>query len=179
MLLYCFFIIFSLAVLSIILDTWRLGISPMPSSRKAKQAIVHFLKNQPRKSYPPGKIYDLGSGWGGILRELGAINIGRPIVGYEGSWIVYWLSKCLSYRLSKCLIKRQNFFTADLSDAAIIICYLYPKAMSQLQQKFRKELQKGTIIISNTFALHEFKPIKVIPLHDIYHSMVYVYRIES
>ena len=48
----------------------------------------------------------------------------------------------------KIKLKRGNFFEADISSASVVFVYLVPKAINKLLPKFKKELKKGTKIIS-------------------------------
>ena len=144
--------------------SWKLGISPMPSSSQAKKAIYSLLPIE-----VDGTVYELGAGWGDILKEL-ASRYPR-VKGYELSplpWAVSYL------RTKKCL--RQDFFEADLSDASLIICYLYPGAMRKLKLKFEKELKPGTWIISNTFQIPGWEPSRILYLRDLYKTPIYLYE---
>lgn len=144
--------------------SWKLGISPMPSSSQAKKAIYSLLPLEVE-----GTVYELGAGWGDILKEL-ASRYPR-VIGYELSPFPWAVS---AIRTKKCL--RMDFFDADLSDAGLIVCYLYPGAMKKLKAKFDKELKPGTIVISNTFQIPGWEPSQVIKLRDLYKTPIYLYE---
>lgn len=144
--------------------SWKLGISPMPSSSQAKKAIYSLL---PLEAH--GTVYELGAGWGDILKELASRY--PKVIGFELSplpWLVSFV------RTKKCV--RKDFFNADLSDAALIVCYLYPAAMRKLKLKFEKELKPGTMIISNTFQIPGWEPTRIITLRDLYKTPIYLYE---
>jgi hypothetical protein len=50
---------------SIVWSTLALGISPMPSSKKAREAMLKLSENT-----GIGPVFELGSGWGNLLIPL-------------------------------------------------------------------------------------------------------------
>jgi predicted RNA methylase len=158
---------------SIIFSTIKLGISPMPSSKKAYQAIIKLTDET-----GTGPIYDLGSGWGSLVIRLARKYPDRQIVGYELSvfpWLITKMIKKL-LGLSNLVLYREDFLKADLSEASVIICYLFPTAMEEIKSKISHVKGKLGFIISNNFALPSYQPSKVVQLNDFYNSPVYLYR---
>ncbi len=158
---------------SILFDTLRLGISPMPSSKKAKMAMLSFVPKG-----MTGILYELGSGWGGLAIILARKNPLAHVFAYELSFIP-WLFSLLMKRvfgIKNLHFLRKDFYQADLSDAAAIFCYLFPKAMLNLEIKLSKELKAGTIVVTNTFALPNAKAKKTIYLEDFSATRIYLYR---
>lgn len=108
-------------------------------------------------------VYDLGSGDGRVVVAL-ANNSEAQITGYEVSFIPYLWSKIkvLLLGLSKRVeIRYADFLSRDLSQASVIFCFLTPMAMKKLEPKFRKELKKGTRVISYSFSIHGWQPVMV------------------
>ena len=160
-------------LLSIVWGTVTLGISPMPSSYKAREAMLSLCDET-----GVGPIYELGSGWGNMVVALAKRYPHRSIVGYEASllpWLfsVVWL-KVLGVRNVK--IYRQNFLQVDLSGASVFVCYLFPKGMAKLQNKLKVNAGGLKYLISHHFALPSFKPVKTIGLNDLYQTPVYLYH---
>ncbi|HEV8053089.1 MAG TPA: SAM-dependent methyltransferase [Parachlamydiaceae bacterium] len=161
-------------LLSLVAWTIINGISPMPTSAKAKSCMLSLL--------PPefhGKIYELGSGWGTLLFPIARRYPDSQIIGFETSHIPFWFSS-LCLKVTKCSnvkLYRKDFFSVDLSDASLVVCYLYPGAMKKLKSKFESELQPGTYVISNTFAVPGWIPEKKMDAGDLYHNNIYLYRI--
>ena len=91
---------------------------------------------------------------------------------YLFSWIVNKI--CPKHNLC---FERVDFFEKDLTDAGLVVCYLYPGAMARLKSKFDKELKPGTWVISNTFAVPGWHPVKIVEVADLYHTKIYLYRI--
>nr|NGX50328.1 hypothetical protein [Chlamydiota bacterium] len=74
-------------------------------------------------------------------------------------------------------IMRQNFFKCSLHNADLVVCYLFPKGMTQLKSKFERELKPGTVVVSNTFAIPGWTPIETIEVDDIHRSKIYLYQV--
>lgn len=168
-------LIASLAGLALSIVYWSLrnGISPMPTSFKAKRCLFSLL---PEKL--DGPIYELGSGWGTLLFPLAERYPHCLAVGIESSPLPYWASKTsLGFKqLSNVQLLRKNFFDVPLNDAGLVVCYLYPGAMKSLKAKFEKELAQGTWVISNTFAVPGWTPVASVDVGDLYRSKIYVYK---
>ena len=160
-----------LAGLSLVWFTLKSGISPMPSSRKARRAIL-----KASEAAGEGSIIELGSGWGGLLFALARKYPERQVIGYELSWLPWAFSHLCKtlYRLHKVDIHRQNFLAADISAASLLVCYLFPKGMIDLQKKLTEE-GSNALLISSTFALPGCEPMQVSYLDDLYNTPIYVY----
>lgn len=111
----------------------------------------------------PGEIiYDLGCGKANLL-TLAAQKFQAKGVGYELSlWPYFWgkLRTWLTGVDVKLYLK--NFFEADLSNADVIFCYLFPEIMAELELKFQSELKKGARVVSYAFKLPNVKPAKIV-----------------
>lgn len=160
------FVLVLVAALSICIDTARLGISPMPSSKKVRKAVRSFIGK--------GKIYELGSGWGTLALELSRDN---QVIAFEKALIPWLFSKInqMVRGASQISILRKDIYSANLSDADIVFCYLYPGAMKRLSLKFEEELKYGAIVISNSFQIPGRKPDKIIEVNDWGRSKLYCY----
>ncbi len=158
-----------LIVLLITISTISTGISPLPSSRSAIRSMMKMI---PLSS----KVYDLGSGWGTLCFAAEKIE-NCAVVGIESSIIPLFFSKLIIALNRKRMISviRGDIYSVDISDANVIICYLYPKAMEKLAINLRKRVVPGTTIISNTFALPGWTPVETIVLNDLYRTKIYRY----
>ena len=170
------FVVMNLAVIfaSIVIYSLLLGISPMPSSKKAKEAIIRLLP----KNIEDGVIYELGSGWGGLAFRLAKKYPKAKIIAFELSPIPFLISRMrqLALRRANLIILWKNFYDWNLSDAGAIVCYLFPGAMRNLAPKFRRELPIHCMIISNTFALPDWKSDPPLFLDDLASTPIYVYQ---
>ena len=173
-----------LIVLSIVWSTLRTGISPMMSSGKALRAMLDLASEAVERASvvkangsDKAPLVDLGSGWGTLVIALALKHPDRQVVGYELSWFPWLISiirkHCL--RLHNLTLYRKDFKQADLNNASILFCYLFPGGMSALYEKLNREVFGNVLVVSNTFALPSIQPSKIVKLDDIYRSPIYVY----
>jgi hypothetical protein len=73
-------------------------------------------------------------------------------------------------------IHRANFFDVTFEQDDILVCYLYPEAMSRLKAKLESE-SRHHVLISNTFALPDTQATKTLHLDDLYYTPIYYYDI--
>lgn len=158
---------------SIVWFTLRTGIGPVPSMGRARRAMLAAAAVA-----PDGDVVDPGSGWGTLAIAFARRFPTRRVVGYEVSWLPWLVSVALARALGlrNVSFRRADFATADLSRAAVLACFLFPRGMDQIAQRLRRGDCNAALVISNTFALPGFTPAGVIPLDDLYRSKVYVYR---
>ena len=66
-----------------------------------------------------------------------------------------------------------DFFKADLHDADVIFCYLFPGAMDRFFREKFPELRPGTKIISHGFPILELEPVKKV---EVGRAKIWVYE---
>lgn len=162
--------------LSLVVDTLKLGISPMPSSKKAYNAIVKLVNIE-----TTAPIIDLGSGWGSFVIRIAKRNPEKQVVGYELS-LLPWLTSVLLKKalgLHNLTLYRKNIYNVTLPEGSVVICYLYPEAMEKIKNKLTAEQSKIKLLISNNFAVPSWKTHKIIRLDDFYKSPIYLYKMSE
>ena len=164
-----FIIIFTslLAALSLLYWTIKLGIGPVATSRKVSKTLY---KNLPEDI--SGQIIELGCGWGSLLRILKRKYPDKTIIGYERSPVPRWVASWFS----RIPVRGMDFFNADVSEAGLLVCYLYPQAMKRIALELLPKLPSGCLIITHTFALPGTKPEYIWKSQDLYGTPVYLYR---
>ena len=101
-------------------------------------------------------IYDLGSGDGTALM-VAAKEFGAKGIGIEIDPVRYFISKILLKNngvSGRVKVTRKNFFDQNLKDADVIFVYLVPRALDKLLPKFKKDLKKGTRIVSYVYKIN-------------------------
>ena len=164
------------ALISIVVTSLRVGISPMPSSRKAQKAIISAIPHNTQ-----GLVFDLGSGWGNLVFPLARSFPLATIRGVDLSFVPWAVSRIRASLMgpSNVGIQRGNLQDISLDDAEVVVCYLFPDGMTSLKTKFEEELKPNTLVVSNTFRLAGWEPEEVITLNDIHQTPVYRYRIPA
>lgn len=168
------FILFFAFILAITISySYRYGITPTPTSAKVQQKLFAILPE-----LESCEIAELGSGWGTLSFALARHFPRCQIRSYEISPFPFLVSNmvahCLAY--SNLNIERKDFFHVSLSDISLVVCYLYPGAMQKLKIKFEKELSLHAYIVSHTFAIPGWKPIRLVYADDLYHTPIYLYQ---
>jgi len=163
-----------ITILSIVFHTMINGISPMPTSWRARSKMISALREFPECK----NIVDAGSGWGTLCFPVSRLMKGARVTGYENSPAPFLYSYFINLILRRKNLRflRRNFLKVNFSDTDMVLCYLHTAAMKKLSVKLRNELKVGAVVISNTFALPDWKPEKVVEVGDMYVSKIYVYR---
>lgn len=174
-----------IAVISIVLVSWKNGISPMSTSRLVRQVVIQEVHRIP--GY--GDIIEAGSGWGTLGVDIVRHCPGKRVTGIENSVIPFWFSQVISsmmigFRKAKgernSLRGRLRFIRGDIYKSSYehadgVVCYLFPGAMTRLVHKFSRELPPGARVISVCFALPGKVPLRTITCKDALRTKVYVY----
>lgn len=187
MISFLFITLLLLAVISIVYASLKNGITPMPAASRVR----HEVSNEINRLLEQGMLVEAGSGWGTLALHIAKRCPGLGIIGVENSLIPLWVSRFLAH-VSPLLDRssrvdrgnRVSFIRADLyrypyESVDLIVCYLYPGAMTRLSGIFQQRLSPGQQIISVCFALPGWKPDKVITCKDIYRTPIYVYTIKA
>ena len=171
------FVFIVVAILgSIAWYSYLYGISPTPTSAKVKNCLLRMIPSSFN-----GKVIELGSGWGTLAIALAHKLPEKPIDAFEISLVPYLFSKIYSFIFKSKNLKifRADFFSVPIEDYGLVICYLYPKAMDHLKEKFIQELNPGTFIVTHTFAIQGWEPKQEYIVDDLYRTPIYLYQIHS
>lgn len=163
-------------MLSIVFYTLRTGISPMPTLGKVRRQLLPLLEPDLE-----GTLLELGCGWGTLAFALADHCPRARVVAFELSPLPFafcWLRQRLAPR-ANLELRRQDFFRASLSGASVVVCYLFPGAMTRLTPKLLAELTPGTRILSHTFALRGWKPVRTLVVDDLYRTPIYLYAVPA
>ena len=125
-------------------------------------------------------VYDLGSGDGRLVHTA-AKEHGAKAIGYEYSPFVWLWAKFLGlFWRSGAKLKFGNFWSKDISDADVIVCYLLPHSMKLMEEKLIPKLKKGTLIISHAFAIPDKKVWRKLPrVREEKLGPVWIYKVSA
>lgn len=158
-----FVICFAVVVEAVLLTLNVIGLfraKGVPFVPLSKNAIAEVIKASDFQ--PNDLIVDLGCGDGRVLfsfEKAGAANL----LGYEINHWPYILGRVRKYfKKSKVDLRCQNFFHANLGNVKIIVCYLLPKTLIALREKFDVELKPGSRVISFGFEIQDWRLPQII-----------------
>ncbi|MDO8618508.1 MAG: hypothetical protein Q7R49_01025 [Candidatus Daviesbacteria bacterium] len=129
----------------------------IPTKQEAIRKILKFAGVQKGK-----KFYELGSGDGRVVIE--AAKLQSNSIGIEQSLLRVLLSKYRASHFMNAKFYHGNIFSKNYSDADIVYIYLLLKGVTRLETKLKKELKKGSIVITQTYHFPNWKPYKKIDL---------------
>ncbi len=106
------------------------------------------------------KFYELGSGDGRVV--IAAAKLKAEAIGIEQSWLRVIYSRYIGWilKFKKAHFYHGNIFSKNYSDADIVYIYLLHKGVKRLEEKLKKELKKGSIIITQTYHFPNWRPFK-------------------
>ncbi len=137
----------------------------VPSSGKKLHIMVSLPKINRRS-----RVIDLGSGDGTILLAI-AEKYRIPVEGVEINPILIRKSRrrIAAAKLSSLItVRRQSFWSVDLSQYDVVFLYGTTYIMKRLEKKLLAEMQPGSQLVSNYFQLPSLKPSKSIDQVHLY-----------
>ena len=107
-------------------------------------------------------VYDLGSGDGRLLFAALEKGAGRCVGIDIDTERVKAANEAAEGKGIHNRIKfvQADIMDVDLSEASVILCYLYSSASAALRPKFEKELKSGTRLVMEVFPIPGWKPVK-------------------
>lgn len=129
-----------------------------PTNKKILRKMIEFSKVKKGE-----KIADLGSGNGRIVIEFAKLPNVKEVHGFEINPFLVWFSKRKIKKLGlqrRAFIHWKNFWNQNLSEFDIIIVFQIVFIMKNLGKKLKKELRKGSRVVSNTWKFPNWKAKK-------------------
>jgi SAM-dependent methyltransferase len=141
----------------------------------ARIKIRTFLDAVPMKE--TDFLLDVGCGDGRVLREA-VRRYGVRCLGFEINPVAYVMARILCMGSDHIRIRWGNFWKADLHEADVVFCYLFPDVMVRLADKLASELRPGARVVSCNFPLPGWQPATVLHAPSALHNdPIYVYRV--
>ncbi len=161
---------------------WSLktGSPPTPTSPSVRRTMMALLPER-LPGHHNGSIVELGSGWGGVAFALAKRYPLHPVIGYELSIIPWAVSRArlLVQPQANLNFRKTDFMRANLTESALVICYLMPETMVPLADRLERGLPNGALVLCNTFALPNWRALDQVNAPDMYSSPVYLYEKNS
>jgi SAM-dependent methyltransferase len=168
-------IVFGLKILYIATTAAALPVTQGALYVSTARARIHTFLDAVRMT-PEQNLVDLGCGDGRVLRYANK-RYGVRAVGYEINLLAYLKARCLCLFKPGIRIALKNFWQADISEADVIFCYLYPDVLKRLALKLSQELKPGAVVVCGNFSLPGWSPSEVLRCaRPVYNSPLYIYR---
>ena len=121
-----------------------------------------------------GQFWDLGSGDGRVVR-MAVNDYGVEGVGIEINPFLTKFAQWTAGRNPKTRFVTASLWAADFSGADYIYCYLSPKAMKKLGDRFDKELKRGALVVSRAFAIPQMQQ-RLVRQENYPEGQLFLYR---
>jgi SAM-dependent methyltransferase len=145
------------------------GVTARPQPPQARTPDVYFAGTPPRvvtamlrlaQVTPDDVVYDLGSGDGRIVIQA-AREYGARGVGIELEPPLIQIARHMAREAGvadRVTFIESDFFTADISEATVVMLFLSSAVNARLESKLRAELRPGTRVISHQFPIGTWAP---------------------
>ncbi len=162
-------LLFTLSIVTVFPITHGAMFHPSASIR-----VKTFLDHVPMK--PGDLLVDIGCGDGRVLRGAGR-RYGVRAVGFEVNPVAYALARLRTLGMKKVEIRYGDFWKADIREADVLFCYLFPDVMGRVADKLAEELRPGVRVASCNFPLPGWQPLEVVrPDSSLHGDPIYLYR---
>ena len=155
--------LFSFALLALVYSNSARGRVPLYlTNAKTCAAIASLLPSRPHQ------FADLGCGLGGVVLGLARMRRDSHFVGIESAPIPLLIAglRAALVAPSNTRLRCQDFWKADLGEYDVVYCFLSPVPMADLYRKARAEMQPGSRLISNSFAVPDVAPTGIVDVAD-------------
>jgi len=158
--LVLFFLFFSIFIIlfSVFVFDSILREHDLPTSKIVVKNLIKIISH-----YKPeaSTFYDLGCGRGTVVLSIKKSLPRLEVYGIDNNAVRIFFAELKAVFLGqKIVYKKQDFFQTDLRNADIIYTYLWYDLMPPLENKLRKELKHGAIVITNTSKFPTWKPVE-------------------
>lgn len=122
---------------------------------------------------------DLGCGFGGVLAHLARTRPKATLIGIESAPIIFFIAKVrfFAFGHENVSIVCGNIRDYPLNKADIVYCFLSPVPMPEMHVKAMRELNPGSVLVSNGFPIPGIAPSEVARVADRRKTTLYLYKI--
>ena len=171
--------------------TWRLGISPTPSSSVARRALIKACQ-EAMEGGSPQHIWELGAGWGGLAFSLADAFPNAQVIACERAMSPRLI--CILSTYLRGFKGRVRTLNVDLTTALprvqagdLMVTYLCPEQMARLREGLfelgagerAQSGERAITLVSLTFALRGTDPSQTYQTETVFKDLVWVYRLKA
>ncbi len=125
------------------------------------------------------RVGDAGCGTGSLLARLAR---SRPASRFEGVEIapLPWLMARVKMRqLSNARVHRSSFWSWSFAGQDLVYVFLSPVPMRRIWEKACVEMRPGSLLVSNSFAIPDVVPERIIQVEDRRKTRLYLYQLKG
>jgi hypothetical protein len=157
---------------SVIAGTLWLGSPPMPTGPAVTRTVVAALPADLN-----GEVHELGAGWGTLAWAVAEARPAARVIAWEASPLPWAFCRVRTWLQPRANldIRWGDFRSANLTHARLILCFLSPEQMRDLDRWLFPQLPPGAAVCTHTFACPGRTPAWTRRAGDVYRSPVYWY----
>ena len=166
---------FLAAFLILMLIYWSTFLTRVPlylSNAATAQALLELIPVE-----AGWHVGDAGCGTGSLLARLARSRPASQFVGVEIAplpWLMAWLRV---RQLANVRVRRTSFWHWSFRGQDMVYVFLSPVPMARIWEKACAEMAPGTVLVSNSFAIPEVPPERIIQVPDRRQTCLYLYRV--
>jgi len=122
---------------------------------------------------------DLGAGIGSVVAPLAQRRPLMAIDAFEHAPLPWLIIRRRCRKLSNVSASHTSFWNGDLSSYDVIFAFLSPAVMLKLGEKISREMRPGSLFISSSFPIPDWRPESIMSLEDRRKTTLFCYRIKK
>ncbi|MDG6777457.1 hypothetical protein QCB44_01935 [Thiomicrorhabdus sp. zzn3] len=146
------------------------------TNAETRKALQHLIAQQSKVLERKINFVDLGCGLGATVLEVSRFGAVNRSVGVETAPLPYLLAKLRSF-MAGGEVYRQDLWKVHLRDYDVVYAFLSTEPMTSLWRKVLREMQPGSLFVSNSFPVEGVAPSEVWELADRRQTRLFIYRI--
>lgn len=165
------------ASLLLILIFWGTAKGDVPlflSSPAVVTALGDILRRERAKSFA-----DIGAGIGSVVVPLAYLYQGVRMIALERAPLPWLIAYLRCRKLTNATASYASFWGANLAAFDVVFAFLSPAVMVAVGEKVRREMRQGSLFVSSSFPIPDWRPESVLELADRRKTRLYCYRITS
>lgn len=144
------------------------------SSREVFVALAEIADDERARRF-----VDLGAGIGSVVVPLAKHFPLLQVEAWERAPIPWAVTQWRARKLGNLHMHRRSFWESHLADYEVVFAFLSPAVMVEVGEKVRREMRPGTLFVSSSFPVPDWRPETRIEIDDSRETTLYCYRIKD
>jgi len=123
-----------------------------------------------------GTFADLGAGVGSVAVPLAQRRV-MMVDAWERAPLPWLVTAWRGRKLPNMDVKRESLWGCDLAPYDVVFAFLSPAVMAELGEKVRREMRPGSLFVSSSFPIPDWRPESVVQIDDRRRTQLFCYRV--
>ncbi len=148
-----------------------------PTSKKTTEVVANIIK----KYKPDARtFYDMGCAHGTFSLRIKNFLPNMDVYGIDNSVLRIFCGRVQNKILKRNVcFRKEDILETNIKEADVIYTYLWHTIMNDFEEKLKKELKEGGLVITNTTLFQKWEPIAIIQqekFNSYNFEKLYVYK---